>query len=54
VLLTAIACGEQPLSHEALDEHAGPSSVEHLRSLLVPDENRPAVALVRRRTRLVP
>lgn len=35
VLLTAIARGERPLSHDALDEHAGRSSVEYLRSLLV-------------------
>jgi hypothetical protein len=35
VMLTAIARGERPLSHDALDEHAGCYSVEHLRSLLV-------------------
>lgn len=34
-LLSSIARGERPLSHDTLDEHAGTWSVGHLRTLLV-------------------
>jgi hypothetical protein len=34
-VLSSIARGERPLSHDTLDEHAGTWSVEHLRTLLV-------------------